>query len=212
MPPANSQMQMWAGNFGAEYTVRNSYSLSEMDEHFRLQHGFTRSEMFADALKDISKKAAILEVGTNIGLQLECLKALGFINLTGFDIQIEAVRRAKSGIAGIEVLQSSALEFPFKNGSFDLVFTSGVLIHIHPDNLKKVMSEMHRVSKRYILGFEYFSEKLTEIEYRGNKNLLWKADYRQIFLDLFPGLKTEKKRMIKYLASENANNLYLLEK
>jgi pseudaminic acid biosynthesis-associated methylase len=168
--------------------------------------------MFADALKDIPKDSSILEVGTNIGLQLECLKSLGFSHLTGFDIQIEAVRRAKSRIAGIDVLQSSALELPFKDNAFDLVFTSGVLIHIHPDNLKKVMSEMHRVSKKYIMGFEYFSEKLTEIEYRGNKNLLWKADYMRIFRNGFPDLKSLKTRLVKYLANDNTNNLYLLEK
>lgn len=212
MNTSNEQMNMWAGKFGAEYTVRNSYAFPEMEEHFRLQHGLTRSEMFADALKDIPKDSSILEVGTNIGLQLECLKSLGFSHLTGFDIQIEAVRRAKSRIAGIEVLQSSALELPFKDNSFDLVFTSGVLIHIHPDNLKKVMSEMHRVSNKYILGFEYFSENLTEIEYRGNKNLLWKADYMQIFRNSFPNLIPVKTRLVKYLANDNANNLYLLAK
>ena len=35
--------------------------------------------------------------------------------------------------------------------SFDLVFTSGVLIHINPDDLIETMANMFRLSSRYIL-------------------------------------------------------------
>ena len=37
-----------------------------------------------------------------------------------------------------------------KNNFVDAVFTNNVLIHISPEDLPKVLSEMHRVTKKYI--------------------------------------------------------------
>ena len=44
------------------------------------------------------------------------------------------------------------------SGEVKVVFTSGLLIHIHPDNLGKAIDEICRVSKRFVWGFEYYSE------------------------------------------------------
>jgi ubiquinone/menaquinone biosynthesis C-methylase UbiE len=110
-------------------------------------------------------------------------------------------------------MEANAFDIPFKGNFFDLVFTSGVLIHIAPKNLKKAMKEISRVTHKYIFGVEYFSEKCEEIEYRGNKNKLWRNNFPKLFIKYNPNLKLIKSEKLKYLdRSGNVNTVYLLEK
>jgi hypothetical protein len=69
-----------------------------------------------------------------------------------------------------------------------MVFTSGVLIHIHPDHLLPSCSEMFRVAGRYIVCVEYFSDHAEGIQYRGNANVLFKRDFGGFWLDHFDQL------------------------
>lgn len=86
------------------------------------------------------------------------------------------------------MLYGNGFDLPFSDACFDLVFTSGVLVHVPLESLPLVMSEIYRVSRRYILAIEYFAEEETIIDYRGYDDLLWKRDtlnhYRQQFSDL----------------------------
>ena len=137
-----------------------------------------------------------LEMGANIGLQLRHLQAMGIKNLYGVELQWDAVERAKQLTHGISIIQGSAFDLPFKNNYFDLVFTSGVLIHIHPRDQKKAMREMYRVSNKYIWGFEYFNPTEQEIPYRGNRNVLWKNNFLKLWQKNCPGLKLVKMKKI----------------
>ena len=93
-----------------------------------------------------------------------------------------------------------------------MVFTSGVLIHIHPHDLADVMKEIYRCSREYIFGFEYYSENPTEIKYRGHQNLLWKADFARKYLELFDDLDLVEEEKIKYMYNENMDSMFLLRK
>jgi hypothetical protein len=62
------------------------------------------------------------------------------------------------------------------------VFTSGLLIHIHPQDIKAVMKGIYRCSKMFIIGNEYWHNEFKEVPYRGKKNMLWKADYANLYL------------------------------
>ena len=66
-------------------------------------------------------------------------------------------------------------------------FTSGVLIHVEPDSLETALSELGRVSSKYVLMTEYYSKHLQEVEYRGQNEMLWKADYGELFMKQNPG-------------------------
>ena len=78
---------------------------------------------------------------------------------------------------------------PFDNSSIELVFTSGVLIHIPDEALDQAISEILRVSSRYILTLEYFSPEPMSIPYRGHNDFLFKRDYGELFLDASPDLE-----------------------
>jgi hypothetical protein len=93
-----------------------------------------------------------------------------------------------------------------------LVFTSGVLIHIAPDDLPGAIGEIHRCSSDYIWGLEYYSSESTEVSYRGHQELLWKMDYARLYLNRFDDLEPVKMEQLPYLDNANVDSMFLLRK
>jgi pseudaminic acid biosynthesis-associated methylase len=210
----NKQETFWSGEFGKNYTDRNTRSREEWDNFYLENWGITKPQMNREFIGEFAKETKILEVGCNTGMQLRGLQDMGFENIYGVELQGYAVEEAKNQTKNINIIQGSGFDLPFKDNYFDVVCTNGVLIHISPENLPKIMAEMVRCSKKYIWGWEYYAENLKTINYRGNNDYLWKADYPQIFVDNF-GLKTVKKQIFPYInqaESGNADCMYLLEK
>jgi pseudaminic acid biosynthesis-associated methylase len=203
-----AQMEFWKGKFGDDYISRND---GDFDELYKSMFGITRTALNGEFLSDLNKESRILEVGCNIGKQLSVLQNAGYSNLWGVEINDSALRLAKENKEW-NLVAASGFDIPFKDGFFDVVFTSGVLIHIAPEDLEKFLDEMYRTSKKYIWCFEYFSEECEEIEYRNHKNRLWKNNFLKLFMDRFPDLKLVKERKIPHLGSENVDMMFLLEK
>lgn len=205
------QEQFWSGEFGKEYTDRNSRDPKEWDNFYLENWGITKSEINSRLLGSLPKDIKILEVGSNTGMQLKCLQQMGFTNIYGVELQQYAVEKSKEYTQNINIIQGSGFDLPFKDNYFDVVCTNGVLIHIHPNDHNKIMSEMVRCTKSYIMGFEYYAPQTQEVNYRGNTGFLWKADFAKIFTDSF-GLTEVKRDYYKYVNSENIDYAYLLKK
>lgn len=206
------QEEFWQSDFGKEYTDRCEYGEpSELDAFYLRQFGVVRSAMNKEFLSDLNINS-ILEVGCNTGNQLNLLQSQGYKTLYGLELQPYAVEKAKKLTRDINIIQGSAFDLPFRDNYFDLVFTAGVLIHISPDDLPRIMKEIYRVSKKYIWGMEYFEEQHTAINYRGNADRLWKGNFSQEYRELFPDLNLVKEKRYKYLESENCDTMFLLEK
>jgi pseudaminic acid biosynthesis-associated methylase len=71
------------------------------------------------------------------------------------------------------------------NRQFDLVFSSGVLIHIHPDDLLNSMNRMFELSSRYIMIAEYFNRTPVMVSYHGEDDRLFKRDFGKLFVENF---------------------------
>lgn len=212
MVKITKQMEMWQGQFGEEYTARNTISLEEMEVLYERNYGKTRTDLNRTFLDGMARSIKILEVGSNVGNQLLCLQKMGFTNLYGIELQSHAVELSKSRTRGINIIQGSVFDIPFKDRYFDLVFTSGVLIHIGPSDLSMALREICRCSKKYIWGLEYYADEYTEITYRGHKELLWKANYANLYLQQFEDLEIVKQEHLKYLDSDNIDTMFLLKK
>lgn len=178
------QTEAWTGDFGREYLARNG-TVDEADLAVR-----------AGCLKQVldacpTAPASILEVGSNVGLNLHAFARLSAADLHAVEPFREAFDRLTGAegptLASAHCTDGSAL--PHADGSIDMVFTSGVLIHVHPDTLESVMDEVHRVAGRYVWVNEYFGKKPEELPYRGATGLLWKRDFGGAYLDRFPDLK-----------------------
>lgn len=205
------QEKFWQSKFGEEYTDRNFFTPEQLDEFYYKTYGVTRTHMNNEFLKDIEVQN-ILEVGANCGNQLWLLQKQGFNNLYGIEVLDYAVEKAKQLTKNIKIIQGSGFDIPFKDNYFDLVFTSGALIHIHPNDIKKIMTEIYRVSKMYIWGFEYYDDKYIAIEYRGNKERLWKSNFAKMYCDICHNVKLIKEIKYKHTNDNNIDSMFLLKK
>ncbi len=206
------QQKVWKGKFGQDYTIRNTISMAEMEAYYLKNFGVSRVEMNKKFLGQMSADIRILEVGANTGNQLLCLQQMGFKNLFGIELQPFAVKKAKKRLKNITISTGSVFDISFPDKYFDLVFTSGVLIHLDPKDLDKALKEIYRCSKRYIWGYEYFSKKFVNVIYHKKDSLLWKGDYPEIFLDTFADLELVDKKIYPYLHNDNHDVMYLLQK
>ena len=84
------------------------------------------------------------------------------------------------------VLDGTAERIDLPDDSIDLVFTSGVLIHVAPDRLDAAYREMHRVARRYLLTIEYFADEPEEKTYRSREGILFKRDFGALWLSVWP--------------------------
>jgi len=207
-----AQTQIWKGEFGREYTDRNTFDVEALDSLYRENYGFTRTQINQEFLSDIPKEAKILEIGCNTGNQLLLLQRMGYTNLSGLELQSYALETARSRIRNISFEQGSALAIPFPDDSFDMVFTSGVLIHIAPEDIPRALDEIHRCARTFIWGLEYYSPNTTEVSYRSHNGLLWKMNYAQRYIERFKDLELVRERHIPYVKNTNVDTVFLLRK
>jgi pseudaminic acid biosynthesis-associated methylase len=204
--------EAWRGEFGSQYTERNLLNPPELDHSYQSKYGETRTALNQSFLADIPRSASILEVGCNLGNQIMLLQQMGFENLTGIEINAGVVQEAQSRLPSVKILEGSALRIPLGDASFDLVFTSGLLIHIAPRDLPAAMKEIHRCAKTWIWGLEYYAPQTTEIPYRGRSGLLWKADYARLYTQTLPDLELVQERRLRYRENDNVDTMFLLRR
>lgn len=168
---------LWAGRFGDEYSERNAAA------------GEGRRPFWAARLEQLGFESA-LEVGCNIGANLRWLaELLGPEHVAGVDVNAHALERLRAALPGVDARLAPARTLPFADGAFDLVFTTGVLIHQPPADLPRVLDEIVRCSRRYVLCGEYYAADLEEVPYRGEEGALFRHDYGRLYRRRFPGLE-----------------------
>jgi pseudaminic acid biosynthesis-associated methylase len=140
------------------------------------------------AVPNLNEINSIADVGSNIGRNISFLKQiLPIASYYAYDINHQALEILKETFPDVSTKCSSLLDLEENTDSkVDFVFTSQVLIHIDPKNLESAMRGIYSLSRRYILIAEYFNRTPTSIEYRGEKDVLFKRDFGGMFLDLFP--------------------------
>lgn len=178
MTRATEQEAFWQGEFGDEYTERNRGA------------GWVAANaaFFARVLARTSGVGSVLELGSNIGLNLVALRRLlPSAALSAVEINEKAVAELRANIPDVAVHRTSILQFA-PDATWDLVVTKGVLIHIEPLQLPVVYDVMHRAASRYLLLAEYYNPKPVEISYRGHAGKLFKRDFAGELLDRFSDL------------------------
>lgn len=178
------QVKFWRGDFGDSYVDRNATS----HDHIRM-----RLSMWARIFKYMAADmpGSVLEIGPNIGLNIRAMKML-------CDAEYYAVEpnaKARKILIEEQVLPEANIQNAFA-GDFriplvpvDMVFTSGVLIHIHHDDLLAACKNIYLSAGKYIVCYEYFSDAPEIIQYRGHGDKLFKRDYGSFWLENFPDLK-----------------------
>jgi pseudaminic acid biosynthesis-associated methylase len=179
-----TQLDFWNGEFGKDYVTRNLPDGKTMTGRIDLWSKILTT-LKPDNLSDV------LEIGSNIGLNLRAISLLSAAELYAVEPFKEAldICVVDNIVKKEHAFHTSAFETKmFNNNQIDLVFTSGVLIHIHPNDLKKATDSVVRIAKKYIVCVEYFSDKEESINYRGNNEVLFKRDFGSFYLDNYPEL------------------------
>ena len=206
------QMEIWSREFGKEYTDRTLRTVEELNAFYKSRFGQTRTGLNNEFLEGMDRSIRILEVGANVGIQLMCLQEMGFTQLYGIELQQYAIEISKTRTKHINLIRGTIFDIPFKRNFFDLVFTSDVLIHIHPDDISEALNQIYLCTRKYIWGFEYYSDNYEEIPYRGYKKLLWKTHFAKLYLDQFLHLTLVKEKKMKDFNSKNIDSMFLLKK
>ena len=200
----NEQEVFWSGPEGTSYIKRNFNINNRYQERFSF---FNLFKTFND------KNINILEVGCNCGINLQILKDLNFKNLNGIDINKNAILEAKKRMPEYNFYEGSIFNLPFEDNSFDLVFTSGVLIHQDPDSsLQESMKEINRCAKTYIIGLEDYSSCFAGRSYRGKNNFYWSGPFKEKYISLFPELNLLESGFIKDRDSTLQREYYKFKK
>jgi pseudaminic acid biosynthesis-associated methylase len=165
---------LWAGEFGNAYVDRN------------LSAGESRSEFWLPLMDEL-RPQSVLEVGCNLGGNLHWItQRVDSRYVTGVDVNAKALRLLDRRVPGVRGVNAPARQIPVPDRSTDFVFTVAVLIHQPEETIDKVMSEMVRISSRYVLCAEYYAPETVEVPYCDNDGALFRRDYGGLFLDLFP--------------------------
>lgn len=123
------------------------------------------NEEMAKFIRDLAvslRVQNVLEVGCNSGNDLKLFPQE--FDVSGIDPNESAIRRASQNLPHFKFKVGSITELPFEDSSFDFVFTRNVLNHIDNTDMEKSVNELFRVSRKYILNVEYFSDMESQIQ------------------------------------------------
>lgn len=175
------QERAWASEHGNEYN-RRSPGNEEANYHF-----FNR--IFGGGLAQFLPITSVLELGAGQGANLRALRRLfPGAHLTAVELNQQAVEVLHGTHAADRVIGASVLDWE-PDRTWDLVLTKGLLIHIHPDDLRMAYEVIHRAAGRWILLAEYYNPRPVNVMYRGRDDLLWKRDFAGDMLDRYEDLR-----------------------
>lgn len=167
----NAQEHFWRGEFGDEYSKRCRVAWEERIPFWR-------------SIMEVTRARSVLDVGCNAGWNQRAIREVdATIRTVGIDVNDDALHEARA--AGLNVVAQKAREAHGVtlglHEKFDLVCTSGVLIHVGPEELRETMESIIAASKRWVLAVEYDSEKEEEVIYRGHSDRLWKRPFGKMY-------------------------------
>ncbi|MBV9463889.1 MAG: class I SAM-dependent methyltransferase [Verrucomicrobiae bacterium] len=115
--------------------------------------------ILAQIIARVSPGESILDLGCNVGRELNALWKKGYRNLTGVEIGEEPVKAMKSAFpelaAGARIINDSMAEalLNLGSGEFDLVYAHGSLVSLNARE-QYVFDEICRVSRKWVITLE----------------------------------------------------------
>ena len=185
----------WAGEHGKEYVERCQVTPESRVDIFK--------KLLSNIKKDLDLGLFVLEVGCNKGHNLDAIYQATFDE--AFYTNVKGVEINKTLCNRHNIINGSAYDLPWTKDVFELVFTSGVLIHIPPGRLHEAMDEMRRVSSKFVMMIEYPSDKEVGTKYGedfGNQEGVWSRPYGSIYQEHFPNDELVKTGSISDLGDD----------
>ncbi len=146
-------------------------------EAYRSEETQARSEFLVGLAERVPRDSPVLEVGCNVGRNLEALRRAGYTDLTGIEISagaLEQLREHHPELSREATLINSPVEEAapgLEAGHYGLVYTMAVLEHIHPAS-EWAFAELVRATGGVLITIE------------DERAVTWRhfpRDYRQVF-------------------------------
>lgn len=137
---------------------RQPWDGSNLPQHYLM--GEERSQFLAEIVKrHAPQNARIIEVGCNVGRNLNYLFLAGFKELSAIEISENAVQLLKQSYPEMaryaKIYNTSVEEIirEFKDCEFDIVFSMGAIEHIHTDS-EWIFPEIVRITRNFVITIE----------------------------------------------------------
>ena len=123
------------------------------------------NEEFAKFTRDLATSlrcTSVLEVGCGTGIDLRLFPET--FQIQGVDLNENALNIAKEKLPTGNFKNGDITNLPFEDSSIDFVFTHQLLNYLDDDVLEKGISEIYRVTRKYIMNCEKFEENEKQID------------------------------------------------
>lgn len=177
LPKLRSQRQYWKD--------RGQVYMNEI-----LASGYLEREVFfqnllIDFLKTVSFDS-FFEAGCGFGWNIKRVHdEFPGVRVGGVDFSLTQLQNASDYLkdTGIPVVNGDNCRLPFRDEAFDVGFSLGVFMNIHPEKIESAIQELIRVSGRYIVHLEYDEDHTTpELkEKRAFKTNIISHDYQKLY-------------------------------
>jgi len=140
-----------------------------------------QNEEFSKFIRDLAtslRSNNVLEVGCSSGNDLSNFP--NDFDVHGVDLNEHALDIAKKKFPTFKFKNGSIIDLPYEDSSIDFVFTHYVLNYISENEIDKAISELFRVSKKYILTCELYDENEGMID---GKSKAWKRNVYKKWLN-----------------------------
>ena len=170
----NAAPSEWAKGQGIAWAKRNPATVAELDASYTERFGITRTALNAHMLEGLPLGTSILEVGCSRGTQLDALVEAGWTNVQGCDLSADAIALCK-----YPVRVADACDLPYGDAEFDLVLTSGTMMHVPYRMRSKLYGELTRVARKWVYGVEAWTPEPRRWEFGDLIPLAWSEDWRK---------------------------------
>jgi ubiquinone/menaquinone biosynthesis C-methylase UbiE len=133
-------------------------------ENYANENESRNNEEFTKFMTDLARSlhcTSILEIGCGTGIDLR--KFDDSFEIHGVDLNEHALELARKNIPRGKFYKEDITELPFEDASIDFIFTHKLLNYLNDEKLDKGISEMFRVTKKYIVNCELYGEPEVKI-------------------------------------------------
>ena len=139
------------------------------------------NESFAKFIRDLVvslRCTSVLEIGCGTGVDLRLFPES--FEVHGVDLNDLALSMAKEKSPKFDFRNGSITKLPFEDSSVDFIFTHKFLNCLNEENMEKGVSEMYRVSRKYIVNCEMYDKSESKVQdiFKGRNMLQRWSNYK----------------------------------
>lgn len=177
LPKLKSQQEYWAD--------RGQVYMDEILASGYLEREVFFQNMLVDELKQL-RFESFFEAGCGFGWNIRRVKEeFPQAKVGGLDFSATQLKNGESYMKGMDIKteEGDICNMPFPDDMFDIGFSLGVFMNIHPAKIESAISEMMRVCRKYIIHLEYDENDSTEElkKKRAIKTNIISHDYRKLY-------------------------------